>query len=188
MDKRVQKTRAAIRKAYLELLSEKKTTRMSVTELTKRANINRKTFYLHYVTTDDVMYDYHQQLIQKFISLLGKQELSMSSLCFAVNQMISQNLEFFRQITMTKDCERFWEQSCESLMTALCHAYKNKVTISEKELHLYSRFILAGMLEIYKEWLKGNLPFTMEEIGKIVSQMAFNGVAPILKSEEENHD
>ena len=59
MDRRVQKTRAAIQRAYIELLMEKKSMKMTITELARRANIDRKTFYLHYDTTDDVLRDYN---------------------------------------------------------------------------------------------------------------------------------
>ena len=57
MDKRASKTRDAIIAAWMALLPEKKNQRITVTELAKRANIARKTFYLHYETPEDVMRD-----------------------------------------------------------------------------------------------------------------------------------
>ena len=57
MDKRVSKTRDAIIDAYLELIYEKKDQKITISELAHRANIARKTFYLHYETLEDIMRD-----------------------------------------------------------------------------------------------------------------------------------
>lgn len=48
MDLRIQKTRAAIKSAFLELRSSKSIEKITVTELSKLADINKATFYLHY--------------------------------------------------------------------------------------------------------------------------------------------
>ncbi len=48
MDLRIQRTKAAIKSAFLELRAAKPVEKITVTELTKLANINKATFYLHY--------------------------------------------------------------------------------------------------------------------------------------------
>lgn len=45
-DKRVIKTKHAIYKAFVELLNEKDINQITITDVAKRANINRKTFYI----------------------------------------------------------------------------------------------------------------------------------------------
>lgn len=48
MDLRIQRTKASIKAAFLELRAVKPVEKITVTELTKLANINKATFYLHY--------------------------------------------------------------------------------------------------------------------------------------------
>lgn len=48
MDLRIQKTRAAIKNAFLELRRKKPIEKITVTELSRIAEINKATFYLHY--------------------------------------------------------------------------------------------------------------------------------------------
>ena len=55
MDKRISKTRDAIIDAYLELIFEKKEQKITISELAQRANIARKTFYLHYESLEDII-------------------------------------------------------------------------------------------------------------------------------------
>lgn len=61
------KTRKLIRAIFAEMLSEKREiSKISVTELTRRADINRGTFYSHYDDIYSVAEDYENDLIEKF--------------------------------------------------------------------------------------------------------------------------
>lgn len=61
------KTRNLIRKTFAEMLSEKKEIgKISVSELTRRADINRGTFYSHYDDIYSVAEDYENELIDNF--------------------------------------------------------------------------------------------------------------------------
>ena len=47
-DRRIRKTKKAVRDALLALLDEKPLSQITIIELTERADVNRKTFYNHY--------------------------------------------------------------------------------------------------------------------------------------------
>ncbi len=66
-DLRARRTRAFIRKAFEEMICEMDYEQISIKELTKRANINRKTFYLHYNSLDDLLREMQNELAQAFI-------------------------------------------------------------------------------------------------------------------------
>lgn len=55
IDKRVQKTKHAIYIAFVELLNEKDVNQITITDIAKKANINRKTFYNYYLDINEVM-------------------------------------------------------------------------------------------------------------------------------------
>lgn len=48
MDKRIEKTKTAIKHAYIELHTNKPLHKITVKELCDKANINKSTFYVHY--------------------------------------------------------------------------------------------------------------------------------------------
>ena len=70
MDRRKVKTREAIIKAYLDLITEKGTSQVTISELARRANIDRKTFYLHYNSADDVLSEYVEQKFNMIVSVM----------------------------------------------------------------------------------------------------------------------
>ena len=63
------KTRSLIKKTFAEMLSEKRELdKISVSELVRRADINRGTFYSHYDDIYAVAEDYENELIALFFN------------------------------------------------------------------------------------------------------------------------
>jgi Transcriptional regulator len=61
-DLRVTKTLQNIRQTVVTLLIEKPLSEITVTEIAKRAQIQRKTFYLHYNSVTDVLAEFEAEL------------------------------------------------------------------------------------------------------------------------------
>ena len=69
-DKRVIKTKHAIYKAFVELLNEKDINQITITDVAKKANINRKTFYNYYSDINDVMEEIENLVVANVIKLI----------------------------------------------------------------------------------------------------------------------
>lgn len=71
-DRRVQRTRQALRQAFVEVAHEKGFAATSIQDITERANVNRGTFYLHftdkYMLVDEFLRENFQQLLADVIS------------------------------------------------------------------------------------------------------------------------
>ena len=93
MDNRKNKTKTAIKQAFTELLQEKSFEKITVTEITKRANIGRKTFYLHYSCIDDIIRgieeDYTTICLNKLKKYIGNEKHDIHDIFNDVNQIIS---------------------------------------------------------------------------------------------------
>lgn len=66
MDLRSLKTRRLIKKTFLELIKEKGYQHITVTDIAGRALINRKTFYFHYETIEEL----YEEMTDEYILLL----------------------------------------------------------------------------------------------------------------------
>jgi AcrR family transcriptional regulator len=54
-DRRVARTRAALKKAFVDLLLSKGYAAISVHDITERANVGRSTFYMHFRSREDLL-------------------------------------------------------------------------------------------------------------------------------------
>ena len=70
VDKRIIKTKNNLKSALVELLKTHKIEDISIVELTNLANVNRKTFYLHYNEVSSVFKEIENttyELVKKYV-------------------------------------------------------------------------------------------------------------------------
>lgn len=60
VDRRITKSQEAIKKALIELMSEKSFDDITIQDIADRANVNRGTIYLHYLDKFDLLDTYKQ--------------------------------------------------------------------------------------------------------------------------------
>ena len=73
-DRRCRKTVESIKTALLVMLSDRPLTEISVSQLAENADINRKTFYNHYSSLQDVLVDIENELSASIFEVLKKQD------------------------------------------------------------------------------------------------------------------
>lgn len=65
-DRRIKRTKMLLQKTLVDLMLEKEVGKISVKELTQKADVNRSTFYLHYLD----IYDMLEQMENEFVETI----------------------------------------------------------------------------------------------------------------------
>ena len=63
IDRRIVRTERAIKDAFMELMCQKEISKITVKEVADRAEINRKTFYLHYNSVRGILEDIENDIM-----------------------------------------------------------------------------------------------------------------------------
>lgn len=79
-DRRVKRTKKALRDALLELLETKKINQISVTELTALADVNRATFYFYYTDLLDMLQQIQNESYQAFEEVISESTPSITTI------------------------------------------------------------------------------------------------------------
>ena len=74
-DRRHARTERRIREAFTELVMEKNVDKITIKELAERADIDRKTFYLHYSSVWDVLEEIQVEILEKVDGLMSESDL-----------------------------------------------------------------------------------------------------------------
>lgn len=90
MDLRIEKTKCAIRNAFLQLRSKKPLEKITVKELSTLANINKATFYLHYHDIYDLSETLERDVVQSCLDGIKQPE-----------NIFKDNRSFVKELTQT---------------------------------------------------------------------------------------
>jgi AcrR family transcriptional regulator len=193
MDRRVIRTREALRTALLALISEKDYEEITVEEITERANVGRATFYLHYKAKEDL-------LLEEFHEISGKKALELaqtpltawlgslignkgnSTPLHQIFQHIYTNAEFYKLLLHNSQSgqviERVQQLSKEATLIFI-HKLIDSGHIEIKEdvsLDFFAAFFSGSLTSTVAWWLEKDLQLTPEEMTKMFRRLIFGGV------------
>lgn len=177
VDRRIAKTQEAIKKAFIELMNEKHFDKITLQDISDRANVNRRTIYLHYMDKFDLL----DKLIEEHINKLQEMFESLSETDFiaggqAIFEYFQKNYLFFSTMLVGGGAQNFRAKYIEFSVELL----KNEVITAEGKNKGLSediilRFVSAAYVEVVEWWLKKQMPYPprvmAEQVGLLVKRI-----------------
>lgn len=156
-DKRTISTKAAIKKALLEMMKDIPFSRISVKELCERIGINRTTFYIHYANTHDVLIE----LIDEFLAEKVNDDLVRCKvgdekrhcpyrLCCKIHTNRQYGLIFFDDSLKSIVIDRISEMSKEGFIREMMTQYALNKTDAESIFYFQVNGCLAVNKMVFK--------------------------------------
>jgi len=172
------RSRQLIKQAFVELMAEKEIDRITVTDIVKRAEINRGTFYAHYQDTRAVFEQIEGDLASKIqeFSQGGMRGFYSDPKPFlrGLSTFFDENRKFYAALAASKNPGALKERLKELYTDML----KNDQTVSDAVKHsLEFRarhiYVSAGIYYLYKEWLTGGFDADADadEIAALAAEM-----------------
>ena len=181
------RSRRLIREAFYSLLTEKPVEKITVTDITRRADINRSTFYAHYPDVPGLVDAMMEEIIQDAIHVaeeLDFQTLFSDPVPF-VTKLVSIGIEN-QELYRISNTSNLAIRQIEKLKSVLLEKALTTVDMPESvrqstALHIHIHFFVGGIINTYQQWVTGNLNCSNEEIvSQIAALIASN--APIYRS------
>lgn len=171
MDRRQRKSRDAIFKAFIELLSEKGYNQITVGEIIEIADVGRATFYSHFETKDFLLKELCEELFEHiFHSENGEKKESL----FECNAPDSVFLHLFQHL-QKNDNKILSLLSCHSNELFLRYFKENLAVLVKRNLHLFNKektrnlpeaFVVNHISSVFVEsakwWIDNGLKETPE--------------------------
>ena len=159
------KTRNLIKKTFAELINEKKQLdKITVTELVKRSELTRSTFYTHYSDIYEVAQDYQLQTIELLCSedlkLYSKQDIK--NYFDNIIQCLKDNEETYKLLLSADESLLFLEKlqkiAIQKIHDALVNCYDNKF------LDLDISFLMNGLLVELLKYFRNESDYSLDEL------------------------
>lgn len=164
------KTKNLIRNAFAELIKEnQELNKVTVSELVKRADINRSTFYNHYDSIYDVAEEFEAEVIKVLFENNKKIETKEDVFLYLDNVInyLKENEEIYRLLLSSKDPLLFLERLNHSILNKLYNSLLNNVNLKkDKTLKFNITFYTDGIINQVLNYFNGSIDCSLDEICK----------------------
>lgn len=180
-DRRVLKTKNAIRKAFNELVQTKDMTEISVSELTQAAHITRSTFYMYYDSVAAVRDQIENDIISHLDDIMNRQDwlacmVNPYPLLDSIGKEITKYDEFNRYILCSSNSGGLLEKVSQRVVDAFMkYVVENSISIDASRAKYIAAFVAAGIGECFKIWFNHKSSLSLEELCRRISEMVTKG-------------
>ncbi len=168
MDKRYKQTHLKILQTFKEIILEKDYRDISISEVSEKADINRKTFYRHFDSTHEILEELQEEIIgdlselKEYITSPFSIDTYRDTIKGLLN-IIYRNKELHSMLISNGEY-RYLFNKIRNVMTEQISISYGKLDIDDqKKLKFYLRFVSFGFLFSLGEWLSSKNPIPEEE-------------------------
>ncbi|MBI9045836.1 MAG: TetR/AcrR family transcriptional regulator [Anaerolineaceae bacterium] len=188
-DRRIQKTKIALRQSLIELIATKDYDSISIQDITNQANLGRATFYLHYKEKDELLTDCVEytanEITQKLKGIqLGKwifldDEALKMSFIFA-----RQNVSFYNLFMSGKGATEIYKRLHKIIVlntSEYLSIYLNSIQKTpEIPIEVISNYLSGNILTFIFWWLENEESYPVETIIPMFKRLVLSGCNDLL--------
>ena len=199
-DRRVERTRTALKQALYELIDEKGYDQVTVEEITERANLGRATFYLHYRDKEDLLLEDVINLVDQMVEettgmpwLRWRQApdggIPMPNRpppMVLVFQHVAENAEHYRIILRGQGSYTVGERLREIIIQAIKDVglARSQEGFPEREiqvpLDVIANYYAGSVMGLVSWWLENEMPYSPEKMAEYFQRLFFPGLMQVL--------
>ncbi|MFC2949155.1 TetR/AcrR family transcriptional regulator [Virgibacillus sediminis] len=195
MDKRVKRTKKEFQRTLLALLKEKKFEDITITEIVRKADYNRGTFYIHYDQKEDLLHETIDEMLAELRIAFRKpyQDLKneinimeLSTICLFEHFLI--NKDFYQIMLSPRVPINFHEKMVYSMEKHFVEDidFTSNDVPSDIDLKLFYRYRVNGIIGLIIDWIKDDFQhskwYMAEQVVKIAT---FNTEKVLIKDKSE---
>lgn len=175
-NKRYQDNHLAMESAFLALLKKKDVSRVSVRDICEAAQVNRSTFYHHYIDIYDLMSQIYSRIQKEFFSTLSSAQWGDSKWKLPSEDVIIRSLihfsnyaDFYIPYLHTSQNRGINPRLLGDLWeNHFVPIYREAGITDERIMEYYYLFYQAGALQIILHWLENGCQEEPEQVARII--------------------
>lgn len=176
VDRRVIRTKKSIKKALFEITEAKDISDVTVSELARKAGVNRRTFYTHYASITEIVDEIENELVDAIrdIALNFHEDNfreSIYNVFFKVNDIVSEDFDYYFRHLKLDLRGAFMVRMCEITDELAQKLMKCGKSISAEKAKFAAHFAVGGFITSFFAWKTDNA-MPIEDAAKLVSAAA----------------
>lgn len=192
-DLRVQKTIQSIqsiRTAFSVMLLKEDYRKITVTALCRQAVINKKTFYRYYDSVDALLEEILSEFSKGYVDILADYRLpeDLDKINAAFFHYAVHQGPLYEKILCSVSYQHLSSHLVEEYIAKSWGTAPAFQQLSPGEQELFTTFIHATGLSMYRQWVEGGKKISLEEVIEITNKLLSQGVSGLLQVPNPDSD
>ena len=176
-DRRVERTHAAIRSAFEQMVLEMDANEITVSELAERAGIHRKTFYLHYSCIEDLVAELVDDLFERYVAMIDEigEEMTIEETNRVFYDYLESQGQLIDRLIMVPSYQgivgRLWEQTREHNRGR----HNPYAALPRAEQDVVNAFLTQTSTNLYVQWVRSGRALPRERMVELTSELLARG-------------
>lgn len=181
-DLRVLKTRNAIRNTFKEMIMEKEASQITIRELTERAMIHRKTFYLHYTCIEALYEDILSELAEKYYAVIDQvpEDAPFTEVNRVFFEFMAAQEPYMEKIVCDHSYQEF---SDRFFMRTLQHnrsRHNPYAAFPTGEQNIINTFLSVSSVNLYRQWVRDGKIVPLEDLIELSGKLFYTGISSVI--------
>lgn len=186
-DRRVRRTKQLIKQSLIELMHEKSFKEITVKDITERADLNRGTFYLHYVDIYDLLSKIEDETLQAIEEMMldYRCKINMPSCYELLDELFSyieDNRDLF-EVLLHSQSEGIFLNKLQYLIKTMGLDLMNMIYKDTSRPHYcyFLSFVLNGVLGVTEQWFNNGMDMSSTEMATMIDHFIMDGISILAK-------
>ncbi|EMS69703.1 TetR/AcrR family transcriptional regulator [Ruminiclostridium cellobioparum] len=182
LDRRVKYTKMVIKDSFVKFLKQKPISKISVKEICDDADINRATFYSHYLDQYDLLQRIENEIIDDINEYLKGYDFKDNKLIPVemiekILVYIEDNAEVFDLLLNLNGDMKFQQEVIKIIGRQHFISMLENDSLNKEDAEYIFRFLASGSVGVIQMWLKDGLKKPVRVVAELILKTAFNGRA-----------
>ena len=172
--------------AFDRLVAEQGIDKLTVSAIAREADIDRKTFYLHYKSVSDLVNKRTEIGFEHVIGVLREQGEGKSPMervhivLTEANRILTHNLDVYQNVASSFSIDQGVDRFFDIAIATCKHMGIDPDELSKVDFRMRMQFYIAGALSLYAEWLKSDHSLPIERVSETIEDAMEGSTFPTM--------
>ena len=186
LDRRILKTRKALFAAFDRLICSKDYDKITISELAREADIDRKTFYLHYASIDAMLDDRVDAIVGEILDAVecdmcarncndcraqGEVEPDLQVFFMEVGKAVKAYVPMREHIFAAMPAGVLANRLARPMTEQIKRRGLARLDVDPEVLDICTSSLVGGVIGIYSAWIEGGLKVSEEKVSAVAGRM-----------------
>lgn len=193
VDRRVERSRRAIKDAFVRLLADKPLDQITVSAIAREAGVDRKTFYQHFGSIDGLVGVMVDELVAKVMDVVtrGVETLSVDSprdAAAAITSFSHMLNTAVRDIMVARHVASLGPMSVEDITARVARSLERELEVRKIDLGGASSalvdysisFALSGVISVWRSWDRAGRPIDADGVRQMAERLTTSSLLSVV--------